>query len=147
MPGIVWIWLAAVVLFLILELVTPAFFFASFSVAAVLAGVVAWIWPEAYYWQMAIFAFGTIGLIPFARRIARRMDSSQEKPTNVDRLIGKVALVVKPITPMEAGQIKLSGEIWNAVADVDIAVNEKITIVEITGTRVRVEPIDLHKED
>jgi len=138
-PGIVWIWLAAVVLFLILELATPAFFFICFSVGAIAGGVMAYIAPEAYYWQLAVFALATIALIPVARRFADRIGGKQSKPTNIDRLIGKTAVVIKPITTTDHGQVRLDGEKWNAVADVDIGANEKVTILEVTGTKLRVE--------
>ncbi len=138
MPGIVWLWLAAVVLFLILELATPAFFFICFSVGAVAGGVVAWFWPEAYYWQLASFALATIALIPVTRRFADRMSPKGGKPTNIDRLIGSVGIVVKPITTTDHGQVRVSSEVWNAIADEDIAMNERVTILEVTGTRVRV---------
>ena len=47
--------------------------------------------------------------------------------------------VIVPITPDEAGQVKVDGEIWRAEADKSIAIGEKVTVKSISGVTIKVE--------
>ena len=55
MPNIVWIWLAALVIFLILELMTPTLIFACFVIGSLVSGIYSIFDPAGYYWQIGIF--------------------------------------------------------------------------------------------
>lgn len=138
MENIVWVWLAAMVVFLILELLSPTFIFACFVVGSLVSGIVSWFAPEAYYWQFGVFALASIGLIPLTRSFARKITADGAK-SNVDALIGKVGIVTKPIDPDLGGQVRLESEIWLASSETAIAVDEKIVVLRITGTKVHVE--------
>ena len=58
-----WIWLAAAVVFLIIELLSPTFFFICFTAGAVVSGVFSYFYPEAYYWQIGIFIVVSLALL------------------------------------------------------------------------------------
>ena len=47
--------MAAAVVFLILELVSPALFFICFVAGGVVAGIFSYFSPDAYYWQIGLF--------------------------------------------------------------------------------------------
>jgi membrane protein implicated in regulation of membrane protease activity len=141
METLFWIWLAAAGVFLIVELATPTMIFLCFVVGAVAAAIIAQFWPEAYYWQGAIFAVLSAVLIPFTRRFARRISKEPPELSNVDRMIGQVALVTEPIDPDLGGKVKFEGEIWNAKAEQAIAANAKVRIKSVAGTKVNVEPL------
>ena len=138
METMFWIWMAAAVIFLIIELLTPTLIFVSFAVAAAVAGVYAQFYPLAYYWQIGVFIIGILILLPLSRRLAKRLIKPAED-SNVDALIGKVAVVTAGIEPHEAGKVRFEGEIWQAQANERIEENAKVRIVGVTGTRVRVE--------
>jgi len=141
-----WVWLTAAVVFLILELMTPTFIFACFVAGSVAAGAFGYFYPESYYWQVGIFVVLTAALLPATRTIAKRITKESPQKSNIDALIGKIALVTKPIDPDLGGQVKVEGEIWMARADQQILVNEKVRIVSVTGTRLHVEKPAVEKE-
>ncbi|MEW5796560.1 MAG: NfeD family protein [Candidatus Zixiibacteriota bacterium] len=142
METLFWIWLAAAGVFLILELVTPTMIFICFVVGAIVAAIFAQIWPEYYYWQIAIFAVLSSALIPLTRRFARKISVTPPQVSSVDRMIGQAALVTERIDPDLGGKIRFEGEIWQARADRHIEVNTKVKVTSVAGTRVFVEPID-----
>ena len=54
--------------------------------------------------------------------------------SGVDRLIGRTALVVKPIGKFERGRVKIDAVIWRASADEDIEEGVEVTIDGVYGS-------------
>ena len=139
MSTMFWIWMAAAVVFLIIELVTPTLIFVCFVAGAVCAGIYGEFYPESYYIQMAFFLVVSLVLLPFTRRLANKITRPAPQLSNVDRMIGQIALVTKAIEPDAAGRVKYEGEIWTAEAGERIDEHARVRIVSVAGTRVRVE--------
>jgi membrane protein implicated in regulation of membrane protease activity len=139
MPGVVWIWLAAALIFLITELSTPTLVFACFFAASVVSGVVALFAPDAYYWQIGVFAVIAVALLPATRPLARKLTKPAPQKSNVDGLIGKIALVTKAIDPDHGGQVKVGGEVWIAEASAPVAEGERVKISSASGAKLYVE--------
>lgn len=146
MSTMFWIWAAAMVVFLILELMTPTLVFACFVVASLAAGVFAFFSPAAFYWQIGIFVVVAVVLLPLTRKLAGKITRPSPQKSNVDALIGKVALVTKHIDPDLGGQVKIEGEIWTARANESVEEGEKVKVVEVSGTKVHVEKLSEEKE-
>lgn len=142
MSGIYWIWLAAAVIFLIIELLTPALLFICFVVGAVVAGGYSYFSPEQYYWQIGIFLLVSISLIPPTRVLAKRLTKPSAQKSNVDALIGKTGKVIKSIGPDDGGKVQIGSEVWIAGADKIIGVGMRIKVVSVSGARLQVEPVE-----
>lgn len=142
METLFWTWLAAAGVFLILELATPTMIFICFVIGAIVAAIMAQIWPEYYYWQIAVFAVLSSALIPFTRRFARKISKPAPELSNVDRMIGKVAVVTEAIDPATGGKVRFEGELWRATADRPFEVNVKVKVKAVAGTRLVVESFD-----
>ena len=141
METIFWIWLAAAVVFLILELASPTFIFACFVAGSLVSGVFSYFYPQAYYWQIGIFVIVTAILLPLTRTLAKKITKPSPQSSNVDALIGKTALVTKAIDADLGGQVQIEGEVWRAFADGPIEQNAKVRVVSVSGTKVTVEKI------
>ncbi len=141
MTTMFWIWMAAALIFLIIELTTPTLIFLSFVVAAAAAGIYSYFEPTEYYWQLGIFAALSLILIPTTRRFAKRITKEAPEHANVDRMLGGIAIVTKDIDPDVGGQVKYEGELWVAKADEPIAANNKVKIISVAGTRVHVQKV------
>ncbi len=139
MTTMFWIWMAAVVVFLILEIMTPTLIFACFVVGAGTTGIYAYFYPEAYLWQIGLFAGVSIILLPLTRTLAKKITKPSPQKSNVDALIGKVALVTKEIDPDLGGQVRIEGETWVAIAGEKIDRDLKVKVISVSGTRVHVE--------
>ena len=140
MTDIYWIWLAAAVIFLIIELMTPSLFFICFVVGAVAAGSYSYFSPDSHYWQIGIFLIVSLALLPPSRILARRHLKNSAQKSNVDALIGKTGRVTKAIDPDDGGQVQVGGEIWIAGANQAIETGARIKVVSVSGTRLHVEP-------
>lgn len=142
MPGIVWIWLAAAVVFLIIELLTPSMFFICFVIGSMAAGIYGYLSPDAYYWQIGIFIIVSVALIPPTRVLAKRLIKPSVQKSNVDALIGKTGKVIKTIDLDEGGKVQIGSEIWIAGADVTIKEGQRIKVVSVSGARLHVEAVE-----
>lgn len=142
MSTIFWVWMAAAVAFLILELMSPSLFFICFVVGGMAAGILAFFLPDAYYWQIALFIVVTLGLLPLTRMVAKKITKPSPQKSNVDALIDQVALVTKEIDPDLGGQVLIGGETWKAQAEHRIEEKMKVRIISVSGVHVQVEPVD-----
>ena len=127
-------WIAAIVILLIIEMATTQLVTIWFALGAV-AALAACAADLQLVWQMVIFvAVSAIALIvtrPFVKRFAKK----EFDPTNADRCIGETALVTEDIdNTHEKGAVKINGIEWTARSS-DGASIEK-------GSSVKIEKID-----
>ena len=139
MDTIFWIWMAAALVFLIVELASPTLIFICFVVGSIAAGIYSISYPDQHYWQIGICLAVSLVLLPLSRKFAHRISKAQPQNANVDRMIGHNAVVVKAITPDQPGQIRYEGEVWLASAGETLSEGDKVKIISLSGTRVRVE--------
>lgn len=139
MSGIYWIWLAAAVIFLIIELMTPSLLFICFVVGSVAAGIFSYFSPEQFYWQIGIFLIVSISLILPTRTLAKRLTKPSAQKSNVDALIGKTGKVIKVIDLDDGGKVQIGSEVWIAGADKVIEEGKRIKVVSVSGARLHVE--------
>jgi len=128
------LWTITGLLLLIFEMVLPAFFFASFGIAALLTALAAstGMSPNA---QLGTFAAASALCIAavrpfFVKFVYRHSDSA---PVNTHALIGQSAKVVDAIgTGGDPGRVKVGSEEWRAISETGHAMAPG-TRVEITA--------------
>jgi membrane protein implicated in regulation of membrane protease activity len=142
MSALFWIWLAVAAIFLIVELSTPSLVFASFFAGALAAAAGA-LMHASYLWQGAIFAIVSILLIPLTRPLAARITKSPPQKTNIDALVDRAGIVTKMIDPdKDTGQVRVDGQVWQAVAPGIINAGEKIVVNKVRGARLYVTKLN-----
>jgi membrane protein implicated in regulation of membrane protease activity len=130
----IWMWLLAVGILLVVEMLTVDLLFASLAFSALLAagangmgfGVVV---------QGVVFGVGSAGSLFFLRPIALR--HLKKKPanqaTNVEALIGATAVALSAVTQTQ-GLVKLNGETWSARSNAgEIHDGTRVEVVAIEG--------------
>lgn len=108
------IWLAVFLLLAIIEMLSLDLYFIMLGVgslgglAVALAGGPGWL-------QVVVFCLLSLAMIFLVRPIAMRhlRRSPEGYRTNIERLIGKDALVLEP-TSRVSGRAKIAGEVWTA---------------------------------
>jgi len=138
MPTMFWLWMAAAVIFLIIEIGTPTLVFACFTIGSIGAAV-ATHFTDSYLIQAAVFAIVSIVLIPLTRPLAKKLTKPTAQKTNVDAMMGRPGIVTKKIDPaLDVGQVRVDGQVWQAVADEAIDVDTEIKVDEVKGARLYV---------
>ncbi|MEY3028802.1 MAG: hypothetical protein RL198_199 [Actinomycetota bacterium] len=135
-----WIWLVAAGVLLLIELLTADLLFASLALAALSAMVASGLGAPLLVQGVvfAVVAVLSLGLLrPIALRHLRK--PPPDAATNTDALLGREALVTELVTK-DAGQVKLSGEIWTARSRAgEFPAGSRVKVAEIDGAIAIVE--------
>lgn len=131
-------WLLWLVLFLVLagiEMVTLDLFFIMLSAGA-LAAMVTSLVTGSLVLQSVVFCAVALAMIVFVRPTAVRhlRKSPPEQRTNIDRLIGEMALTLEPVSE-SAGLVKIGGDTWTArsAGEAPIPAGATVAVKRIEG--------------
>lgn len=116
MSGAVYIWLAAIIVFLLVEAGTVALVSIWFAGGALLAMIAAALGAGVPV-QLAVFVLSSGLLLALMWPLAKKRINGRHVRTNADRLIGREVLVTEQIENLkETGEIKVNGVLWTAVS-------------------------------
>ena len=131
----VWqIWLLIAAVFVVIEIFTSGFAVACFSVGCVFGSILA-ACDLSLTWQVVAFAVGTflafLFIRPFVMKIIDKKTNDNGVKTNMDNIIGKIAVVTERIEENGYGRVKIDGDDWKAQASDGTAIE--------AGEKVRIE--------
>jgi membrane protein implicated in regulation of membrane protease activity len=140
-----WHWMVLGVGLVLLELAIPAFFVIWFGLGALIVGLTLVAAPAAplpvqiVIWIAASLAFVFLWFKVFKVHVHRtRVGLSK------GQFAGEVGLVTRAIKPFQKGQIRfqkpiLGAEAWDAIADEDISPGERVQVLAVEGSILRVQ--------
>lgn len=141
MNYLVILWLAAAVFFGVLEIFTAPLICIWFCGGAIVAALVA-AFVDSQLVTATVFVVASALLLAFTRPLIKSRIAPKIQPTNADRIIGKEAVVVETIDPVEnKGQIKVDGQIWSAKSEYPIEVGEKVIVSSIEGVKAVIKTV------
>jgi membrane protein implicated in regulation of membrane protease activity len=86
-----------------------------------------------------VLAVVTAGVIDVAETVVFvRWSKRRRAAVGVETLVGRTAVVVRPLTPR--GQVKLDGEVWEARSSVDALPGANVVVTGLEGLVLEVEP-------
>ncbi len=137
---LIWLWLGAIVVFGVAELITEgmvSIWFVAGSLAALFTCMSGWslgsISPEGT--QVLVFAVVSAAALVLSRPLVRRFMTRPGIPTNTDRVLGMVAKVTEPVdNDRSSGAVYVDGKTWTARS-------ADGTIIP-AGTQVKVQKIE-----
>ena len=137
------IWLLLAGLFFIGEMITVGFLIFWLGIGALLAMIVSFFTTNIII-QTAVFVISSIILILATKPFVKRFVDVKKTNTNVFSIIGKKALVIKEIDPINAkGQIKVNSEIWSAESENGEKIEEgsEVENIRINGVKAIVKKV------
>ena len=112
----IYVWLLALVTFIVIEIATMGLTTIWFAGGALIALLLA-LGEAAFYVQLGAFLVISIVLLICTRPLAIKFFNQKREKTNIDSMIGKQAIVVAGIDNLrEEGQVILNGMEWSARA-------------------------------
>ena len=132
------IWTGAVLVFLVLELLTPSTLVAIWFMAGALAALLVSIICPVVWVQVIVFLAVSIASLLVTRPLVAKRVKPNFVPTNADSIIGKQARVTVPIRPNQPGRVYVDGLSWAARADEALDEGEWCTVESIAGATVTV---------
>lgn len=148
MSIMIWLWLGAIVLFGVAELLTEgmvSIWFVAGSLAALFTCMSGWslgnVSPEGT--QVLVFAVVSALALVLTRPMVRRfMGDRPGVPTNLDRVLGMVAKVTEAVdNDRSSGAVYVDGKTWTArSADGSvIPAGTQVTVQQIEGVKLLVQ--------
>ena len=141
MVNMTYVWLGAVLLFLVLEGATAAVTSLWFVVGALAALLVA-VLDGALWLQITVFCVVSVALLLALRPWLKKFINPKKVKTNVDAIVGRQGLVLEDIDNLTGtGKVKLDGMEWTArSANGEKIEKDTVVVVEkIEGVKVFVK--------
>lgn len=140
----VWIWVALLAAFVVIEAATAQLVTIWFAIGA-FAALVSTFFTESIMAQIIVFVIVSAVALAVTRPVVKKMTKTKKQPTNADMYIGKQAIVTEDINNLEAtGLVNVGGSVWTARTETEgctVPAGEHVTVVKIEGVKLIVRPI------
>lgn len=137
-----WIWLAAGLVLVVAEIATSGFFIIFFGLGALTVGVLVGLQVLSSVWlEMALFSvFSIIYLALFRGRLQQKVQIPPR--SNVDSLIGVLAIAQERLSPGVVGKVEVRGSTWSArnTSDVTLDPGQRLRVATVDGLTLTVVP-------
>lgn len=139
-----WHWEIAGLALVLLELAVPAFFVIWFGFGAMLVGLVLLLAPGlALSAQIGVWVLASVAMTVLWFRVFKRSQHKTLVGTAAGEVIGEIGLLVSAVAPFERGKVRfqrpvLGAEEWACVAESAIAAGERVRVVSVEGSNVKV---------
>ena len=138
------LWLAAMVVFLLIEAAVPGLVSIWFGIGA-LAALISSLLHAPVWLQFVWFIVVSIAALIFTRPLAKKYVNDIAVPTNADMVIGRDCIVTQTIDNLKAeGAATVDGKTWTARTENGeiIAEGEYAQILRIEGVKLIVKSKD-----
>ena len=134
-------WLIVIIILAIIEVLTVDLVTIWFIASAILALIVSF-FIDSFIIEFSIFViFGIIFLI-ITKPLIKNMKQKTNNKTNIDRIIGMKGIVTEDIKKNKAGEVKVDGKLWTAIADKSIKKDSIVKVLSIESVKLKVEKED-----
>lgn len=136
----IWVWLGAIVVFGVVELITEGMV-SIWLIAGALAALGVSMLELPVSVQVLAFVIVSAIALAASRPLVKRFMERPAIPTNVDRVIGMVAQVVEPVDNEKAsGAVYVDGKTWTARSEngCSIPAGAQVKIQRIDGVKLMV---------
>lgn len=135
--SIYWIILFLVLLFI--ELATVNLVSIWFAIGSLAAFITSFFTDSALIQLLVFVIVSIVALFVTAPIVEKVRKKGKVVPTNLDRVIGKQAEVVKEIKPNHYGEVQIFGTTWTATSEDTFKVGDKVIVDKIDGVKLIVK--------
>lgn len=133
-----WVWLAIVIISLVVEFLTSEVVSIWFAVGSFVALIVALCGLNEAV-QIILFVSVSLLFLVAARPFIKKWTKRNEIKTNVDSLIGRIAIVTEDIIDGNRGVVKLDSQEWSAISSDNLVKDTKVVVLSIEGNKLIVK--------
>jgi membrane protein implicated in regulation of membrane protease activity len=138
-----WAWFVLAVVLFVLESFVPGVHFLWFGVSAAVVGLIAFVVPIAWPWQVIAFALIALATVFWVRNKSREESAKTDAPDlNIRgaQYIGRIVTVEDAITNGR-GRVRLGDTVW-LVKGQDAPSGSRVKVTGIDGTVLIVAAVD-----
>lgn len=139
-----WHWFVVGILLVLAELAIPAFFVIWFGLGALLVGGIVLFAPDlSSTAQIGLWIVASLAMVILWFRIFKRSRDKTHSGSADGEVIGEIGLLTSNIAPFAKGKVRfqrplLGSEEWVCLADEAIAAGERVRVVAIEGSFLKV---------
>jgi len=138
-----WHWIVGGIVLVLAELMIPSFFIVWFGLGALLVGLLTLAFDFSVTAQLATWTLASIAMVILWFRVFKQSFQKTRVGTADGEVIGEIGLLVSAVAPFERGRVRfqrpiLGSEEWVCMADAAIAAGERVKIISIEGSFVKV---------
>lgn len=140
----VWIWSILGLILLGAEMLTGTFYVLWFGIAALLLGLLLWLFPETSpAVQLLLFTVLSLGSLGLWRSYYRQHSPDLKIGQSKGDEIGRLGVITEAVSPQAGGRIQFSQGLmgsreWVAVSEQPIAAGEQAIVIAVEGNSLRV---------
>lgn len=137
-----WLWTGLAMVMGVGEIFTAGFFLLPFAIGATAAAILAWTGVAVLAQWLVFFGVSLVAFV-YLRRFIARQDEDSPQSVGANRWANSRGVVLTAIEPLEStGIVRIGGEEWRATADQSIPAGTQVVVLEVSGTRLVVTPLE-----
>lgn len=141
------IWLSIFVLALIVEFATSELVSVWFCAGSLGALIFTFIPGVPFFVEIIVFFVISATLLFALRPLSKKLMAKKIGDTsmNIDAIIGKKGIIIKPIKPLESGEVRIDSVIWTCLSEDDdeTILNESVVkVTKVVGNRLYVKKLN-----
>jgi membrane protein implicated in regulation of membrane protease activity len=137
-----WLWTGLALVMGVGEIFTAGFFLLPFAIGAAAAAILAWIGVAVVSQWLVFFGVSLVAFV-YLRRYIARQDEITPQAVGANRWANTRGIVLTAIEPLAStGIVRIGGEEWRATADHPIPAGTQVVVLEVSGSRLVVTPIE-----
>ncbi|MBK7900368.1 MAG: NfeD family protein [Azonexus sp.] len=140
-----WVWIVGGISLALVELLLASFFILWFGMGALLVGLITLAWPEiSLTAQLATWTGASLAMVVLWFRIFKPGFQKTKAGTAAGDVIGEIGLLVADVQPFARGRVRFQRPIlgtdeWACMADTAIAAGERVRLLSVEGSYLKVE--------
>lgn len=137
------IWAAAVVAFIVFEVLTVQLVSVWFAAGAFVTMIAVAFSDITFAGQLALFTAVSAVLVAVTFPLTKKFRNREHIPTNAELNAGKQAVVTEEINARSGtGRVSLDGVYWKAISDEVIPAESVVTVQKVDGAKLIVKYSD-----
>ena len=138
-----WHWIVGGIVLVLAELVIPSFFIVWFGLGALLTGLLTLAFGLSVTAQLGTWTLASLAMVGLWFRVFKQSFVKTRVGTADGEVIGEIGLLVSAVAPFERGKVRfqrpvLGSEEWVCLADAAIAAGERVKVVAVEGSFLKV---------
>ena len=137
----IYIWLGVLILSIIVEAATTSLVSGGALIAMILSI------PSIIPFWVEIIAFVVVSIVLMIcfRSLSLKLLKRSTTRSNIDEIIGSKGVIIKKVTPIERGEVKINDIVWTAMSyqeNETIEVDTVVVVCALKGNKLYVKPIN-----
>ena len=139
-----WTWIVGGIVLMLAELAIASFFVIWFGLGALLVGLLMLLVPDlSLTAQLATWTLASLAMVVLWFRVFKQNEHKTLVGSAEGEALGEIGLLVGAVAPFERGKVRfqrpvLGSEEWVCLADAAIAAGERVKVVAVEGSYLKV---------